>query len=92
MKLVWLTRARQELSDAIDTIADENASAARSVHRRILDCIDHLVTFPNAGRVGSVTGTREVIVPDYPYVVVYRVAERQVQILHVYHTSRQWPT
>ena len=41
------------------------------------------------GRVDQ--GTRELVVPGLPYIVVYRVGSDAVEILRVYHTAMNWP-
>ena len=35
-------------------------------------------------------GTRELVVPDTPYRVPYRVRGHAVEILHVFHGARKW--
>ena len=46
----------------------------------------------NLGRIGKVFGTRELVLQDFPYIVVYRVRKTLVQLLLVYHQSRRYPT
>ena len=48
-----------------------------------------LLDFPESGRVGQVPGTREMIVADLPYIVLYRVSGDVVEILRVLHTSQE---
>lgn len=43
------------------------------------------------GRPGRVPGTRELVLPHFPYVIPYRVREQRAEVLHVLHTSRKWP-
>lgn len=42
------------------------------------------------GRIGRARGTRELVFPDLPYIVVYRVTD-SVEILALVHAARQWP-
>ncbi|WP_246526867.1 type II toxin-antitoxin system RelE/ParE family toxin [Plastoroseomonas hellenica] len=42
------------------------------------------------GRRGRAKGTREFVLPDTPYIIVYRVTDR-VEILAVVHAAREWP-
>lgn len=91
MKLVWLQRAVTDLETISNDIARDNPAASDAVELRIITSVDHLPQFPEAGRNGRVTGTREVAVVEYPYMVVYRIKGDEVQILTVRHTSRQWP-
>ena len=51
-----------------------------------------LVVHSAAGRAGRLLGTRELVIASLPYVIAYRVSERQIEILRVLHTSRRWPS
>jgi plasmid stabilization system protein ParE len=51
-----------------------------------------LLTQPPAlGRPGRILGTRELVVPDTPYLVPYQIKIDEVQILRVFHGSRKRP-
>ena len=41
--------------------------------------------------MGKIAGTRELVIPGLPYIIVYRVTEAAVFIIHIYHTARDWP-
>jgi toxin ParE1/3/4 len=38
-----------------------------------------------------VPGTRELVIPQTPYIVPYRVQGHVIQILRAYHGARRWP-
>ncbi len=50
--------------------------------------------YPNIGRVGTVKGTHEMIVTQYPYIVIYRVMEgdSEVQVLDIVHMAQDRST
>lgn len=50
-----------------------------------------LKTFPNRGRPGKKPGTRELVIPSLPYIVVYQVREDTVYIARILHAAQQWP-
>ncbi|MBI2293684.1 MAG: type II toxin-antitoxin system RelE/ParE family toxin, partial [Betaproteobacteria bacterium] len=57
-----------------------------AIERRVAELPEH----PRLYRVGRVRGTREMVVhPNY--VVVYRIARGEIEILRVLHSARQWP-
>jgi plasmid stabilization system protein ParE len=58
---------------------------------KIEDCFDRLLRFPLSGRTGRIPGTREVAVPDAPYVILYRPPGRyrRVTILGVRHGAQR---
>jgi addiction module RelE/StbE family toxin len=91
VEIEWLGRAERDLDLAIDYILANDAAAAMRVYRTIRFTVERLGPHPEIGRVGRVSGTRELVVPRLPYVVAYRIHESRVQILRVLHTSRRWP-
>ena len=92
MKLRWLRSASESLKRHIDFIASQNPVAARHVRRTIRDAVRRLCEFPESGRHGHIAGTRELIVVALPYVVVYRISSRTVEILLVLHTAMNRPS
>jgi plasmid stabilization system protein ParE len=61
---------------------------------RIREVAGLLGRWPYVGREGTLPGTREMVVPSLPYVIVYRVAagtDRSVVILGIYHGAQQRP-
>lgn len=91
MKLFWYFRAEDDLDRAMAYIVERNPKAAGDVRRRLRDAVSHLQLFPEAGRRGRRFGTREIVVPEYGYIIRYRVKDDMVQILRVFHALRQWP-
>ena len=48
--------------------------------------------FPYRGRLGRVSGTRELPLPPLPFIVVYRILGLDaVEIVNVIHGSQRWP-
>ena len=46
---------------------------------------------PYRGRSGRLEGSRELVVPQLPYIVFYRVFEKRVAIIGIVHGSQKWP-
>jgi plasmid stabilization system protein ParE len=92
MRVHWLPTAASALDAEYDYLAGRNPEAARQVFRRIVSATRRLGEFPHSGRVGQVEGTRELVVPGLPYVMIYRVGSGTVEILRVFHMSRDWPS
>jgi toxin ParE1/3/4 len=92
MRVRWLTRASKALITAHDDIAQDNPKAAKEFFRYAIASAEQLVRHPEMGRTGRVHGTRELVLVKYPYIIPYRVKGQDVQILHVFHSSRVWPS
>jgi toxin ParE1/3/4 len=76
-------------------IEARNPEAARKVGARIGDVVNLLLKFPNMGRKGAQPGTREMLVPQLPYIVVYRIEsdeeEERLAIVGVHHCAQLRP-
>ena len=51
--------------------------------------VEILKSMPHIGRSGKVMGTREIVLQEFPYLVIYRVRGNIVQILRVFHQHRK---
>jgi toxin ParE1/3/4 len=58
---------------------------------RISASVRRLRLFPNLGRVGRVSGTRELVVESTPFVLAYRFEGEALTIMRVLHSARRWP-
>ncbi|MBP9718930.1 MAG: type II toxin-antitoxin system RelE/ParE family toxin [Candidatus Levybacteria bacterium] len=91
MKIVWLLSAQQDLESLTDYIVEDNPRTALEIFTIIKHTIEKLAIFPFAGREGRVENTRELVIPQLPYIVVYQTV-KEIRILAVLHTSRKWPS
>ena len=90
MKIVWTGPARQDLRKIFEYIAEENPRAARTLLAEIKEHVTVLQNNPQLGRNGRVEGTRELVLTGTHYLLPYRIKKQQIQILSVFHTSREW--
>jgi plasmid stabilization system protein ParE len=88
MRIRWTTEASDQLVGIVQHIQQDNPTAALKAAQAVMDDIDRLETFPHLGRPGELRGTRELV--SGPYVVVYRVANEVVEILHIWHGRQDW--
>jgi len=91
MIIQWLEDAINDLQALRHYIAQDNATAASNVVKKILRSIDILSEQPGIGRQGRVADTRELIIPNTPYIVPYQVKNNTIEILRVFHCAMQWP-
>ncbi len=91
MRVRWTGPALRDLEAIGEYIGRDNSAAAARVVAAILDQTDSLAAFPHIGRPGRIAGTRELVVVDTHFVAPYRVRDKDVEILAVFHGSRRWP-
>ena len=91
MNIVWSELALDDLESLYGYISKDSPEAGRRTALAIVALVETLPDNPHIGRPGRVPGTRELVVPNTPYVVPYRVHASEVQILRVYHGARRWP-
>jgi toxin ParE1/3/4 len=89
VQVEWSKGAQRNL-DAIESyIAQDNPrAAAKTVLKIIKRTFSQLSGQPSSGKPGRIEGTRELIFPEFPYIVIYTVLNATIYILAVFHTSR----
>ena len=95
MQLQWTEPAAQDLDKVEEYIAKENSpTVAIDIVLKVMETVEMVLpTHPRAGRMGRVTGTRELVVEGVPFIVIYRqIGPDQLQILRVLHDAQQWPS
>ena len=91
MKVIWSGRAIRHLVALRKSIEKESDQNAALVAARILAAVDLLKTQPEIGRPGRVLGTRELVVPDTPFIIPYRVRRERLELIAVFHGRQKWP-
>jgi len=91
MKLRYAPRAKLDIAEIHDYIAQENPQAAKRVILLIRKAAESLPQNPQIGRAGRIAGTRELTVGRFPFMLAHRIEPEEIQILAVAHTARLWP-
>ena len=91
MNVVWSRRAIRHLASLRKIVAKDSEQNAALVAGRILNSVDLLQTQPGIGRPGRVLGTRELVIPDTPYIIPYRVRRDRLELIAVFHGRQKWP-
>ena len=93
MKVRYAAPALRHLDQIHSFIAADNPAAASRILSDIRKSVTLLQIAPNAGRRGEAPLTREWVVRQRPYVIVYRIeaADDLLTVLGIYHTARQRP-
>lgn len=91
MRLRFTDQAVQHLANIADYILARNPQAALRVRAAILEALQNLVLFPNAGRPQTIAGLRKLVTRRYPYLVYYTVDEaaQEIVIIAIQHPARE---
>ncbi len=92
MRIRWTEPAVNDLTRICDyTEEHDGPAAARSIALRLYSGIASLTQFPHRGRPGHKAGTRELVFPRIPFLVVYRVRDEAIEVLRILHGAQHWP-
>lgn len=91
MTIRWLRSAAKMRFEQLDFVAADNPGAAVRLDEEIERQTDMLAQFPKMGREGRVGGTRELVIGRTPFIVIYRVRGKRVEILRLLHGAQRWP-
>jgi toxin ParE1/3/4 len=91
MQIRWTPAAADDLENIANYLFEKTPENAARLIREIYRTPSGLKNFPNRGRVGKKEGTRELVMPSLPYIIVYQVRSSTVYIVRVLHGSQEWP-
>ena len=91
MEIIWQPSATEDLENARHYIAQVNPTAATRIFDTIRAVVRGLAGSPLSGHPGRAEGTREMVVPHTPYLIVYAVIDDNLVVLAVPHHSQDWP-
>jgi len=67
------------------------AAAADGVVAQIIETLEQLETFTGLGRPSQSPDVRELILSKFPFIVPYRLAHGEVQLLRILHQRTERP-
>lgn len=88
-QIIWAPRAVKDLEYLAEFIALDSAFYARYFVKNIFRLVQQLAQFPRSGRIApefSKENIRELIYGNYR--IVYRVRNKAVEIVTVFHSSK----
>ncbi len=91
MKVRWTEPAAEQWEMAFTLIAEANPAAALKIAEHILDLTEMLALHPLAGKSGRVADTREFVIPNTQFILVYGLdaANDCIWVYAVYHAARR---
>ena len=91
MLIEWSFWAIQDREQIFSWIELDDPLAALRIDEAVQSQVERLADFPESGRPGRVSGTRELLVVQTPYLVVYGFDGFRIRILRVLHGALRWP-
>jgi toxin ParE1/3/4 len=91
VKVIWSPLAERRAIEAFDAIAQNRPQAAAKWLRELLERVGSLDRFAKRGRMVPEIGKpthRQIL--HHPYRIVYRVDAKQVVVLTIRHSRRDW--
>lgn len=90
MRVMWTPEAKQDRLEIWEYIAHDNLIAAEQMDEIFSEATARLREYPQIGKPGKITGTRELI-PHKNYRLVYEIHQETAWILALAHTAKRWP-
>jgi toxin ParE1/3/4 len=91
MKVIWSPTADRNADAIWEYISQDDVDAADRILATFHSAASRLEQFPLMGRGGRSRGTRELIIPGTPYILIYRTSRAQIEIARVIHGKQDWP-
>jgi addiction module RelE/StbE family toxin len=91
MRIRWTPAAAADLEHIGNYLKDHHPRYRHPTIRKLYQAIRSLKESPYRGRAGREEGTRELLFPPLPYIAVYRVAEKSIEVLRIYHAAQDRP-
>ena len=86
--VVWSRRAARNMMSIRRYIAQFNPEAAKSTAKRVLESVRAVADHPQIGRAGCDGRSRQFSVPGTPYILVYAIRDRTLEIIAVLHGAK----
>ncbi len=90
MQIIWEQDALSDLTELRKYIAQFNPSAADKLGSKIIKTANLLIENPLLGKVGKLYETRELVIPNTSYTLIYYCQPSALTILRIFHQSRKW--
>ena len=90
-RINWTELALSDLEELAHYISQDKPGAAKKMILRIRESVQQLSFYPQIGRIGRVSETRELVTPGTPYIIVYCITDHGIDILAVIHAAKRWP-
>jgi addiction module RelE/StbE family toxin len=91
MQLRWTEDAAADLERIADYLFEKTPVHALRIVLQLYESPQILIQFPYCGRMGRKPGTRELVLPSLPYVLIYSVSEDAIHVTRILHGAQKYP-
>jgi len=77
--------AKRRLEEIQHYIAKDNPRGAIAMRDRIVRAFGRIAEFPKSGRTTDIINRREMVVTGTPYIILYRLTPKEIQIANIKH-------
>jgi toxin ParE1/3/4 len=91
MHVRWTIAAADDLENIANYLFEKTPEHAARLIREIYGAPSAHERFPNRGRPGRKSETREFVLPSLPYIIVYQVRDEILHIVRILHAAQEWP-
>jgi toxin ParE1/3/4 len=92
MRIDGSPHALEDLKSIAESIEqDRSLETSNRIMRVIYTAVQSLRNMPLRGRQGRLEQTRELVLSNLPYLVVYQVSDERMLILTIVHGAQKWP-
>ena len=90
-ELRWAEEAASDLENITEYLFQHAPARAAELVRGIYNAPAALLSYPYRGRAGRKEGTRELVLPSLPYIVVYQITGEVIYVVRILHGAQKWP-
>ncbi len=91
MKVRFTRTAQRDLVQIHACISQDSPTIASRIVARLIERSRELVDNPLEGRATDEPNARVIIAPRLRYLIFYTIAENDIHVTHIRHTSRRRP-
>ena len=88
MRVRLTPEARLDIDAITDYINERSPTGGKKVEEAIRRTLRLLARWPYSGRKSEFVNIRERTLPGLPYLVLYRISANTVEVIKIFHTSR----
>jgi plasmid stabilization system protein ParE len=88
MNIRWHTEALSEYEEILNQAANRDPLEETNIKKRVIETLRNIRAFPGIGFFNQDVACFEKYVPRTRILLIYQVAQDNIQIIAVFHTSR----